>query len=174
VSLADPVEIAMLKGLVAGPVSIGLALAQGAALPAPGVAICAGLIGLLGYGVSLVLFVLALRHLGAARTGAYFSTAPFLGALAAIAMLGESASTQLVVAGALMSLGVWLHLTERHEHEHEHASLEHGHRHTHDAHHQHAHGPGDPPGEPHAHRHAHVRLRHVHAHAPDSHHRHSH
>jgi drug/metabolite transporter (DMT)-like permease len=174
VSLADPVEIAMLKGLVAGPASIALALAQDAALPALGVAICAGLIGLLGYGVSLVLFVLALRHLGAARTGAYFSTAPFLGALVAIPLLGETVSTQLVLAGFLMGIGVWLHLTERHAHAHEHDSIAHSHRHTHDAHHQHAHGPDDPSGEPHAHRHAHVRLRHAHAHAPDSHHRHSH
>jgi drug/metabolite transporter (DMT)-like permease len=174
VALADPVQIAMLKGLVAGSVNLALALAQGAVLPAAGTIAAALLVGFFGYGVSLVLFVLALRHLGTARTGAYFSTAPFLGAAAAIALLGEPLSLQLLAAGILMGIGVWLHLTERHAHAHEHALLEHDHRHVHDEHHRHDHAPGDPPGEPHTHHHAHGRLRHAHAHAPDSHHRHSH
>jgi drug/metabolite transporter (DMT)-like permease len=174
VSLADPMEIAMLKGLVAGPVSLGLAFLRGAAPPAFDTAILAALVGFFGYGVSLVLFVVALRHLGAARTGAYFSTAPFLGAAAAIPLLGESLSAQLVAAGLLMGLGVWLHLTERHEHEHEHASMEHSHRHSHDEHHHHAHDPDDPAGEPHSHRHVHAGLRHSHPHVPDSHHLHPH
>ena len=174
VALADPVQIAMLKGLVAGPVNIALAVAGGAALPPLGAAAVAGVVGLCGYGFSLALFVVALRHLGAARTGAYFSTAPFIGALAAILLLGEEMSGRLLAAGALMGLGVWLHLTERHEHEHEHESLEHSHRHVHDAHHRHPHGPDVPAGEPHTHRHAHVRLRHTHRHLPDSHHRHRH
>lgn len=174
VSLADPVQIAMLKGLVAGPVNLAIALAAGAALPPTGPMAGAAVVGLLGYGVSLVLFVAALRHLGTARTGAYFSTTPFIGAIGAIAMLGEPLSLRLLLAGALMAIGVWLHLTERHEHEHEHDPMEHSHRHVHDAHHRHAHGPADPPGEPHSHRHAHVRLRHSHRHMPDSHHRHGH
>jgi drug/metabolite transporter (DMT)-like permease len=174
VSLADPVQIAMLKGLAAGPASLALALARGAALPPPEATAAAAVVGFFGYGVSLVLFVLALRHLGAARTGAYFSTAPFIGAAGAILVLGEAPSLQLAAAGALIALGVWLHITERHEHEHEHAPEEHEHRHVHDAHHRHAHAAGDPPGEPHSHRHVHVRLRHRHPHAPDSHHRHTH
>ncbi len=176
VSLADPIQIAMVKGLVAGPVSLSLSLAlgSGAMLPAFQVAFVAGLVGFLGYGVSLALFVVALRHLGTARTGAYFSTAPFIGAVAALPMLDESLSMQLAIAGLLMAAGVWLHLTERHEHEHEHDPIEHAHRHVHDAHHRHAHGADDPPGEPHSHRHAHVRLRHTHPHTPDAHHRHGH
>jgi drug/metabolite transporter (DMT)-like permease len=174
VALADPVAIAMLKGLVAGPVNIALAMAQGVTLPGFGTAGVAGLVGLLGYGVSLALFVRALRHLGAARTGAYFSTAPFLGALAAISLLGETVSVQLVLAGILMGIGVYLHLTERHAHVHEHEPMTHNHRHAHDAHHRHGHGPQDPPGEPHTHLHVHVRLRHSHAHVPDMHHRHRH
>lgn len=174
VSLADPVQIAMLKGLIAGPVSIGLALLNGAALPGPLTAAAAGVVGLFGYGVSIALFVLALRGLGAARTGAYFSTAPFLGAIASIILLGEPLSARLLTAGALMAIGVWFHLTERHEHVHEHATLEHTHRHTHDMHHQHEHAPTDPAGEPHSHRHVHGRLPHSHAHVPDAHHHHSH
>lgn len=174
VSLADPLQVAMVKGLVAGPVSLALALASGATLPPLPEAMVAGLVGFLGYGVSLALFVVALRHLGTARTGAYFSTAPFLGAAAAIPILGEAPSMQLIAAGLLMAAGVWLHLTERHEHEHEHEPIEHAHRHVHDTHHQHAHGADDPPGEPHSHRHVHVRLRHTHPHTPDAHHRHGH
>ncbi|MFZ5789915.1 MAG: DMT family transporter [Pseudomonadota bacterium] len=174
VSLADPVQTAMLKGLVAAPVSLALAFAHGASLPTLATMAAATLVGFFGYGVSLVLFVTALRDLGTARTGAYFSTAPFLGAAAAIPLLGEGLSAQLLLAGALMAAGAWLHLTERHAHEHEHEPIEHEHRHVHDEHHRHAHSPQDPPGEPHSHRHIHTKLRHAHAHLPDSHHRHTH
>jgi drug/metabolite transporter (DMT)-like permease len=174
VSLGDPVQIAMLKGLVAGAVNLALALGQGAALPAAGALLAAGGVGFLGYGISLVLFVMALRHVGTARTGAYFSTAPFVGAGVSVLMLREPFGLQLALAGTLMGIGVWLHLTERHVHEHEHEPMVHRHRHRHDAHHQHAHGPEDPPGEPHTHEHVHVRLRHNHPHVPDAHHRHRH
>jgi drug/metabolite transporter (DMT)-like permease len=174
VSLADPLQIAMLKGLVAGPIALGLALMRGAALPSPTAAAAAALVGVAGYGISIALFVVALRHVGAARTGAYFATAPFAGALIAVAALGEELAPELLLAGALMAAGVWLLLTERHEHEHEHEPVEHAHPHRHDEHHQHCHAPGDPPGEPHGHRHRHVRLRHRHPHFPDAHHRHGH
>ena len=174
VSLADPLQIVELKGLIAGPFNLALGLWLGGNLPAFSPLLVAGLVGFLGYGVSLVLFVFALRHLGTARTGAYFSTAPFLGATAAVLFLGEAVTIQLGIAGLLMALGVWLHLTEIHEHEHEHDLLEHAHPHVHDAHHQHAHEPGTPPGEPHTHTHRHVRLRHKHSHVPDMHHTHRH
>jgi drug/metabolite transporter (DMT)-like permease len=174
VSLSDPVQIAMLKGLIAGTVNLVLALLLGARLPAPPAVVAAAIVGLLGYGMSLVLFVIALRHLGTARTGAYYSTAPFVGAVIAVVGLGEPVNLQLIAAGVLMGIGVWFHLTERHEHEHEHAPVSHEHRHVHDDHHRHSHGPDDPAGEPHTHRHVHVRLRHWHAHYPDAHHRHGH
>ena len=173
-SAADPVQIALIKGLVAGAVNLTLALALGARMPPLDATLGAGLVGLLGYGVSLVMFVLALRHLGAARAGAYFSTAPFIGAGLAIAMFGEPITLQLLAASALMIVGVALHLMEAHEHPHTHEALDHEHRHTHDAHHQHAHVPGDPPGEPHSHPHRHTPLTHTHAHYPDLHHRHEH
>jgi drug/metabolite transporter (DMT)-like permease len=174
VSLADPLQIVELKGLIAGPVNLVLGLWVGGGLPALSPLLIAGVVGFLGYGVSLALFVLALRHLGTARTEAYFSTAPFLGAVAAIFFLQEPITTQLVVAGILMGFGVWLHLTEDHEHDHEHEPMEHGHLHVHDAHHQHVHGPDDPPGEPHTHVHRHERLKHRHPHVPDMHHTHRH
>jgi drug/metabolite transporter (DMT)-like permease len=174
VSLADPLQIVQIKGLVAGPINIAIGLAAGGGFPGPFTTAIAGLVGFLGYGVSLALFVVALRHLGTARTGAYFSTAPFVGALAAVGALGEPVSVQLVAAGALMAVGVWLHLTEHHEHEHVHESIAHAHAHVHDEHHQHTHGPDDPIGEPHTHVHRHGGLRHSHPHVPDMHHQHGH
>jgi drug/metabolite transporter (DMT)-like permease len=174
VSLADPLQIVELKGLIAGPVNILLALLAGASVPAMTPSLLAGVVGFLGYGVSLALFVLALRHLGTARTGAYFSTAPFLGAVAAVIALNEPLTAQLAAAGMLMGAGVYLHLTEHHEHEHVHEPMDHTHSHVHDEHHQHEHAPGDPPGEPHTHPHRHGRLEHSHPHVPDMHHQHRH
>jgi drug/metabolite transporter (DMT)-like permease len=173
-SSSDPVQIAAIKGVVAGAVNLGLALARGAHLPMTGGIIAAVLVGFFGYGVSLVLFVLALRYLGTARTGAYFSTAPFLGAAVSLFLFHDQLSWQLVAAAVLMGLGVYLHLSERHEHVHVHEALDHEHRHVHDEHHQHAHGPSDPPGEPHTHWHHHAPMRHKHPHYPDLHHRHRH
>ncbi|MGI4952633.1 MAG: DMT family transporter [Janthinobacterium lividum] len=173
-SSADPVQIAMLKGLVAGTVNLVLAVEHGAAFPPTGLVLAAEVVGFLGYGVSLALFVLGLRHLGAARTGAYFSLAPFVGAALAVLILGEPVSARLLVAGVLMGLGLWLHLAERHEHDHAHEVMEHEHRHRHDAHHRHAHATGIDPGEPHTHAHVHAPLVHRHPHYPDLHHRHEH
>jgi drug/metabolite transporter (DMT)-like permease len=172
ISAADPVQIAMLKGLVAGATNLVLALLVGAAWPVPALVAGGALNGFLGVGVSLVLFMLALRHLGAARTGAYFSLAPFVGAVLSLLLLREPLTWQLVAAGLLMALGLYLHLTERHAHEHLHEAVEHEHPHVHDAHHQHAHD--GPVTEPHTHWHRHEPVRHSHAHYPDLHHRHSH
>jgi drug/metabolite transporter (DMT)-like permease len=174
ISLADPLQIVQLKGLVAGPCNLLLGISFGAHLPSVSTMLMAGLVGFLGYGISLALFVVALRHLGTARTGAYFSTAPFIGTAAAVIGLAEPFSLQLAIAGALMAVGVWLHLTEHHEHSHTHDSLAHTHAHVHDQHHQHSHGPNDPVGEPHTHFHEHLPLRHSHPHVPDMHHTHRH
>ena len=174
ISGSDPVQIAMIKGLCAGTVNTVLGLALGGRIPSLSIAIAAGTIGFLGYGVSLVLFVVGLRNLGTARTSAYFSLAPFVGTLLALAVLGERVTGGLLLAGGLMGLGLWLHLTERHEHQHQHELMEHEHPHIHDEHHQHAHSPNDPPGEPHTHPHRHTPLTHSHPHYPDLHHQHKH
>lgn len=173
VALGDATFIAMSKGLVAGATNIALAIAAGAHLPPASIVAGAAVLGLLSYGVSLVLFVVALRELGTARTGAYFSTAPFAGALIALLLPGEPVTWQLAWAGVLMAAGVWLHFTERHAHLHTHARLEHEHSHFHDEHHRHAHH-GVEAGEPHSHPHVHEPIAHEHAHYPDSHHRHTH
>jgi drug/metabolite transporter (DMT)-like permease len=146
VSASDALFIASSKGMIAGVVNTALAFYLGASLPLAATVISAMAVGLFGYGLSLVLFVLALRGLGAARTGAYFSTAPFIGAAVALALLDESTSPTFWLAAALMGVGVWLHLTERHEHEHDHRALESGH----------------------------APITHSHPHFPDIHHRHEH
>ena len=174
ISAGDSVKIAGIKGLAAGSVNLCAAAGFGAALPAPEVAAAAALVGLLGYGVSLALFVVALRQLGTARTGAYFSTAPFIGAAASFALLGESPDTFFWVAAVLMAVGVALHLTERHRHLHRHEALAHTHSHTHDEHHRHEHDFAWDGAEPHSHSHEHDALSHSHVHFPDIHHRHSH
>jgi len=174
VSLTDATWIAAIKGLAAGSVNLTLAFFLGAHWPPLADLAGALFVGCFAYGVSLALFVTGLRHLGTARTGAYFSVAPFFGTLLAIPLLGEAVSMQLLIAGALMALGVWLHLTERHAHAHEHEPLAHTHSHVHDEHHQHAHDFPWNGEEPHTHLHEHAALLHSHPHYPDSHHRHGH
>jgi drug/metabolite transporter (DMT)-like permease len=174
VSASDALFIAASKGLVAGLVNTTMALVLGAKVP--DLASVAGtmVVGLLGYGFSLVMFVLALRGLGTARTGAYFSTAPFIGAAIALLVFGESTGLAFWVAAALMGLGVWLHLTETHAHDHVHEPMEHEHPHSHDEHHQHTHDFRWTGEGAHVHSHQHIAMRHSHPHFPDIHHLHGH
>jgi drug/metabolite transporter (DMT)-like permease len=174
VSASDALFIAGTKGLCAGLTNCALALGLGVKLPGPAVLAEAMTVGLAGYGISLVLFVVALRGLGSARTGAYFSTAPFIGAVIAVLGFHEPASTTFWLAAALMGGGVWLHLTERHEHPHAHEEMMHTHPHVHDAHHQHSHDFPWDGVEPHVHAHRHEPHSHSHPHYPDLHHRHRH
>jgi len=172
VSSADPIQIAMLKGCVAGIVNVSIALSIGEKLPHLLAIGEIGLVGFFGYGISLVLFVLALRHIGTARTGAYFAIAPFVGASIAILLFKEPITTNLLIAAGLMSIGVWFHLSEQHSHEHIHAEIEHEHSHIHDLHHQHKHD--ELIQQPHSHTHQHSVMLHSHPHYPDTHHRHGH
>ncbi len=167
--------IASIKGLAAGGINLGIAILSGADRP-PWTGIGAMLlVGCFSFGISLVLFVSALRQLGTARTGAYFSVAPFFGSIIAVPLLGETVGGRLLIAGTLMALGLWLHLTERHEHEHFHEVLTHEHVHSSDClHHQHEYEETDVAMKNHHHRHGHAPLTHVHDHFPDTHHRHEH
>lgn len=174
VSACDPFQIAAIKGAVAGSVNLVIGLSQGAQFPQAMVVASALAVGFAGYGLSLVLFVLALRQVGTARTGAYFSTAPFVGALLSLLLLREPTGPGFLASGLLMAIGVWLHLSERHAHEHTHERMVHSHWHVHDEHHQHEHAPGVAPSEPHSHPHIHEPMTHTHPHYPDIHHRHRH
>ena len=174
VSASDAVQIAGLKGLIAGSVNLAIALALGLPMPEMSMALMAGVVGFCGYGLSLVLFVLALRHLGTARTGAYFSVAPFAGAAISLVTLGEAPGLVFWTAAALMGAGIWLHLSETHAHEHRHDPISHAHEHSHDAHHQHTHDFAWDVKRPHSHQHAHTPIVHTHPHYPDIHHRHRH
>ena len=173
VSANDALLLACLKGLFAGICNTTLALLGGATLPAAGIVAATLAVGFAGYGLSLVLFVVALRTLGSARTGAYFSVAPLVGVSIALVLWPEPPPWTFWTAAALMTFGVWLHLRERHGHEHAHEALQHEHSHVHDEHHRHSHDlpVGD---EPHTHAHRHVPLTHRHVHYPDIHHRHTH
>jgi drug/metabolite transporter (DMT)-like permease len=174
ISGGDARGIAALKGLAAGFTNIALATAMHASAPSASMLWATLLLGFLGYGISLVLFIFSLRNLGTARTGAYFATAPFIGSALSIALYGQSVGALFWAATGCMALGVWLHLTENHEHDHTHEPVVHSHAHSHDAHHQHEHSPGNDPGEPHIHEHHHEALRHRHPHFPDIHHQHTH
>jgi drug/metabolite transporter (DMT)-like permease len=174
ISAANPIQLAMIKTLVAGFTNTILAMSFGAMLFSFPMTLSACSVGFIGYGLSLVFYILGLRHLGTARTTAYFSLAPFVGAAIAIAFLRDPLTWQMIFASLLMGFGIWLHLTEEHEHEHVHGEFEHEHRHVHDEHHQHEHSSDDPLGEPHSHHHKHAYLRHTHPHYPDIHHRHEH
>jgi len=177
VALSDASWIAMVKGLAAGATNLVVAVSLGAAWPGAAPVLGAALVGFFSYGTSLTLFVVALRHLGTARTGAYFSVAPFFGALMALALLHEPVTVALLLGGTLMAVGVALHLTERHVHEHMHEPLEHTHAHAHgagDEHHMHEHDEPVPAGTRHSHQHRHHRITHAHPHFPDAHHQHLH
>lgn len=174
ISDSDSVQIAAIKGLVAGSVNCAIALLNANSIPAVSVVMAAAAIGLFGYGLSLTLFIKALRHLGTARTGAYFSTAPFAGAVLSLIVLHDSLTINLGIAAVLMGIGVYLHLTEIHEHEHTHEAVEHEHIHIHDKNHRHDHNPDMPLEEPHSHLHKHTAITHSHPHYPDSEHRHKH
>jgi drug/metabolite transporter (DMT)-like permease len=176
-SVRDPFAIVRVKTLVAGAVNVGLGLSVAQStlgVPSARYVLGALLLGSLSYGVSVVLDAYALRFVGAAREAAYFASAPFVGALGSVVIVGDSLGWSDALAMALMALGVGFLLRERHAHEHEHDELEHEHLHEHDEHHQHAHSAGDAPGEPHSHVHRHERLRHDHPHVSDAHHRHRH
>jgi drug/metabolite transporter (DMT)-like permease len=173
VSSTDAMLVACVKGLVAGAISIVLALRFGARIPAMETTVRAGLLGFVGYGLSLTLFVIALRNLGTARTGAYFALAPFIGAALAVA-LGAPPTGTLLFAAVFMGAGVWLHISEDHVHLHRHSFVVHEHWHVHDEHHQHQHANGTHDQEQHSHVHVHEPIEHAHPHYPDVHHRHNH
>jgi len=171
-SLRDPLAIVQVKTTGAGLTSMALALATGHALPVPAVLAGALALGCVSYGASLVMAMLALRYLGAARQIAWFSTAPFIGAALSIPIFGVLPSLFETLGTAFMMAGIFLLVRERHSHVHTHQPLEHEHSHTHDEHHRHTHE--EAVIEPHSHQHRHEPVTHAHPHVSDLHHRHPH
>lgn len=170
----SPSVLAATKGWVAGSFNVALALVLGAGSSMSGLHVLETLsIGAFSYGMSLVLFILALRKLGSSRTSTYFAIGPFFGMFFALLLLSERPSHFQWVAAAIMGFGLWILSHESHEHEHTHEVLTHRHRHLHDEHHQHLHSGGEGE-EPHDHVHTHTELTHHHPHWPDVHHRHGH
>jgi drug/metabolite transporter (DMT)-like permease len=173
VSLRDPVAVARIKSLAAGSCLLAIALWQGGGkIPGAITLVCAGAVGALCYGISIVLAVKALRLLGAARESAYFATAPFVGALLSMVVFRDLANLSELAGATIMIIGVVILVGEKHSHLHSHEAIFHEHLHVHDEHHQHQHD--SLVTEPHSHPHVHAGLTHEHQHVSDVHHRHSH
>lgn len=178
-SQRDPSQVVLAKALLGISLTACLAWRLHEPLPTASVAFALCAIGAGGYGLSLRLYLLAQRALGAGRTASVFAFAPFIGAATALAMGERGISILLLLGGLCMLLGVILHLIEHHDHEHQHDALEHEHAHRHDdGHHAHFH-PHDDLHEhsasgTHNHRHHHAAIRHAHPHVPDAHHQHRH
>lgn len=169
----DPVLIARIKGGLSGVLSLGLAFLLGLRISFSPALLGALVLGAFSYGVSLVLYIRALARLGAFRAGAFFSFAPFVGAIVSLAVLPEPARWVLAPGAALMAFGVYLLIGENHEHLHRHERLVHAHAHGHrDLHHGHGHD--EAAADPHVHEHEHDEIDHAHGHWPDTHHRHGH
>lgn len=113
ISDSDPLQITMIKGLAAGSVNAIIAFMLGARLPPLDHVALAAMLGFIGYGVSLVLFVFALRAIGTTRTIAYFSVAPFVGTLVGIAVFHDPVTMSLLLSGTLMAIGVWITTTAK-------------------------------------------------------------
>ena len=174
VSAKDPLQITAIKGIVAGVVNLALASAtEGLPRMSPAVLASAFAVGFVCYGLSVVLFMTALRHLGAARTSALFATTPGFAIALSWTLLGEVPSLWTAAGGLLMIPGAWLLIRVDHAHTHRHEAMEHDHLHVHDEHHVHEHSGNEVP-EPHSHPHRHDNLEHAHPHVADLHHRHSH
>ena len=176
ISASNPYEITAIKSLIAGATNAVIAASISPIIPPLPYFALGSLVGFLGYGLSLILFVHSLRSLGTSRTSAYFATAPFVGAILSLLILNESLNLNLFISAIFMGLGVWLHLTESHNHDHHHHFMEHQHEHVHDDHHPHHHDSDVEfdPKKPHSHWHSHEPLIHAHPHYPDIHHRHEH
>ena len=176
ISAKNPLIIVGVKGLGAGSFSLALSFILGQSLPAIKVIVLAMLLGSISYGISIQLFIMAMRYLGAARSSTLFGAAPFMGVVFSLLLLREAPQLLFWVALPIMIAGTWMMLAENHDHHHIHESIEHAHAHSHpDEHHEHI-CPADVPliNRTHSHSHFHQPLKHIHPHAPDLHHRHEH
>lgn len=169
-SLKDPLQIVVIKGFGAGTTAMVIFVLGGGSIPLSMFLIYGLMLGFVSYGLSIYFYILAQRHLGAARTSAYYAAAPFIGVLVSWLLFQEPITSTFAAALAVMILGTYLAITEKHKHLHHHEPLIHSHLHDHqDSHHQH-----DSMQGTHSHMHTHEPISHVHKHTPDLHHVHSH
>jgi len=174
ISLKNPLNIAIIKGLAGGSINFILAFLTNQLIINITSLLYGTIVGFICYGISLYLLILAMRYIGASRAIAIFSTNPFIGIFFSFLLLNEPISFQIIVAFFLASLAVFLVLTEKHSHLHKHEFLEHEHLHIHDEHHKHKHDHEIPKDFQHTHRHIHEEIEHSHPHTPDIHHKHNH
>lgn len=172
-SLKDPLQIVVIKGIGSGSGALLIAIVVNGISNNIFYILCALLLGFIAYGFGIFMYIMAQRELGAARTSAYYATAPFIGVITSWILLNEGITITFLVALAVMLLGAYFATTEKHKHTHLHTQETHDHMHNHfDGHHNHTHG-NDFSGE-HSHMHTHQETSHEHDHLPDLHHRHSH
>lgn len=175
ISSKDPMMIVIVKGIGAGSFSLVLSLLTGSHLSSLSYAALALAVGGLCYGVSLLLFIFALRDLGSSRASALIASAPFMGAAVSFLIYQQMPTVQFWISVPFMLAGILLLFSESHVHTHGHEATVHDHMHTHsDAHHQHGHAQNDAGAETHRHEHRHDAIVHIHKHVPDIYHRHVH
>ena len=108
ISSKSSIEIVILKGCFSGLGSLLIALLLGEQVPAVKWVLCVLLLGFVSYGLSISLYIMAQKHLGAAKTSAFYSIAPFLGVAFSMVLLGERPSLQFYAALLIMVSAVIL------------------------------------------------------------------
>lgn len=172
-SLKNPVQIVVVKGLGSGFGAFMVALYLGESIGHIGYMVLALILGFFAYGLSITLYIRAQRDLGASRTSAFYAAAPFMGVLLSWFFLREPITGTFLLALAVMIVGTYFAVSETHDHEHVHGDEIHEHSHCHDdGHHDHIHLTSVS-GE-HTHVHTHSSIKHTHSHFPDMHHTHAH
>lgn len=174
ISNKSSIEIVVIKGTFSGLGSLLVALMIGESIPAVPWIMCILLLGFVAYGLSIYFYVMAQKDLGAAKTSAYYSIAPFLGVAFGMLFLGERPAIQFYVALAVMIVSTYFMIkdtielqhthehTHTHTHEHSHGDTVHTHEHTHTHTHIHAHGEDS---DNHEHKHEHLAMSHEHQHS---------
>ncbi|AFV01727.1 Permease of the drug [Dehalobacter sp. UNSWDHB] len=170
-SLKDPMQIVVIKGLGSGTGSLLIAFVTKQMTADYSYILFTLILGFFAYGLSIFFYVRAQRDLGAARTSAYYAVAPFIGVGLSFIVAKEPITNNFIIAAILMIFGAYYAAREKHDHQHSHEVLCHEHRHHHgDGHHTHVHG--DFTSGEHSHPHEHETIEHAHHHAPDMHHKH--
>lgn len=104
----DPLQIVIIKGFGSGIGSLLIAFAIGNTIPRIADILCIMVLGFVAYGLSIFFYVHAQRHLGAARTSAYYAISPFVGGVLSLVLYHQLPSIVFVIAVLIMAVGVGL------------------------------------------------------------------